>query len=514
MMLLLLSLAAAQDTCPVADDYLTGSDWLRALSLDLRGIVPSAEEYAALDASGEIPDSLIQSWLETPEFTDQVVRHHRALLTPNVADIRLLSNRQRLIEDETTGIWYRYLVAPNYRGGPVSCGDFEATWDGDGNLILDQDASGYTQEGWTWVSPYWDPQNPIKVCAYEAQEDKVSPWGTECDTYDGRFDPYCGCGPNLAWCDTPWLGHNGGNPRPPVSVSIVGDIEHRIAAVIQSDSSYLDILTGRTMYVNGPLAHFYRYQTKVPAHVRFNEVPVDPDLLPDIPFSAEDTWLPVEVGDEHAGILTSTFYLMKFQTRRGRANRFYNAFLCQPFQPPDGGISGLDSSATSLDLSRRDGCNYCHALLEPAGAHWGRWSEYGAGYLDPQRFPASSAECAWCAATGESCSEECSAYYVVDSLSSEEDPYLGWLKGYEFLEERHVPHVEEGPKLLVANAVADGRLPLCVAEKTASWLLGRQIEAWEEPWITELSQEFIADNYSYRTLVKEIVTSDNYRSVR
>ncbi|HND34793.1 MAG TPA: hypothetical protein PLA94_32540, partial [Myxococcota bacterium] len=69
--------------------------------------------------------------------------------------------------------------------------------------------------------------------------------------------------------------------------------------------------------------------------------------------------------------------------------------------------------------------NYCHALLEPAGAHWGRWSEYGAGYLDPQRFPASSAECAWCAATGESCSEECSAYYVVDSLSSEEDPYLG-----------------------------------------------------------------------------------------
>ncbi|HND34794.1 MAG TPA: DUF1585 domain-containing protein [Myxococcota bacterium] len=74
--------------------------------------------------------------------------------------------------------------------------------------------------------------------------------------------------------------------------------------------------------------------------------------------------------------------------------------------------------------------------------------------------------------------------------------------------------MEEGPKLLVANAVADGRLPLCVAEKTASWLLGRPIEEWEEPWITQLSQDFIADNYSYRTLVKEIVTSDNYRSVR
>ena len=513
----LLTPALASDdvddgTCPVTDDWLTGEAWMRSLSIDLRGVVPSPEEYAQLDADGEVPDSLIDAWMATPEFTTAVVRHHRDLLWPNVSDIRLLSNRQRLIQKGD--VWYRYLVAPNYRGGPVYCGDFEAEYDEDGELVLTTDDDGYTQEGWVWVSPYWDPENPVKVCALEAQEDEFSPWGTDCATYDSRYDPYCGCGPELAWCDTADLGHNGDVESPPVASAIVGDIEHRIAAIIDDDESYVELLTGRTMYVNGPLAHFYRYQTRLPAHVRFNEVPVDPSLLPDLDFTDEDTWVPIELGPEQSGLLTSTFYLMKFQTRRARANRYYNAFLCQPFQPPDGGIEGLDDAEATLDLTQRTGCNYCHAILEPAGAHWGRWSEYGAGFLDPGNFPAWSEACEWCAETGESCSEECAAYYLVDPLSSEEDPYVGWLKSYEFLEERHTSHAEEGPTLLVNSTIVDGRLPTCVAEKTAAWLLGRDIEPYEEPWIDELAATFSASDFRYRELVKAIVTSDNYRRVR
>lgn len=510
--LLMIGLALADDGfCPVTEDLLSGEDWLRSLSLDLRGVIPSPEDYEQLEG-GEVPESLIDAWMQTPEFTEQVVRHHRALLWPNVSDIRLLSNRQRLLYED--GVYYRYLVAPAYRGGPVSCGDFEAEWDQDGELITTTNEDGYIQEGWVEVHPYWAPDSTIKVCAFEAQEDRVSPWGTECDTYDGRYDPYCGCGPNLAWCDTFSLGHNGDNPNPPVAKAIVGDIEHRIAKVIDEDQSYLEILLGHTMFVNGPLAHFYRYQTRVPAHVRFNEVPVDPALLPDLPFTDEDTWVEVPLGDEQAGILTSTFYLMKFQTRRARANRFYNAFLCQPFTPPDGGIQNLDDPHATLDLSKREGCNYCHALLEPAGAHWGRWGEYGAGYTNPEDFPAFNEDCEWCAETGSSCSEACATYYLVDPLASEEDPYVGYLKSYEFLEDRYLENIEVGPKLLVDRTVVDGRLPVCVAEKTAAWLLGRDIEAYEEPWVQELSEEFVASGFRYRELVKAIVTSENYRSVR
>ncbi len=508
--------AAADDSvCPTDDALISGNAWLRALSLDLRGVVPTDEEYAEVEAAGEVPESLLDEWLATDDFAWQAVRYHRSLLWPRVTDIRLMANKQRLTYDYDAGLYYRYLVAENYRGCPMkTCGDFEASWTADGELVTTVDEEGCVQEGWVEVNPYWDMADTVKVCAFEAQETLVSPLGTECDTYDGRYDPYCGCGPNLAWCDTFSLGHNGDNPNPPVATAIAGDLEHRVAKVVREDQSYLELLTGRTMFVNGPLVHFLRYQTQVPAHVRFNEVPIDPDILPDLSFGDEDTWVEIELGEEQSGILTSMLYLMKYQTRRARANRFYNAFLCQPFQPPDTGLTDLDDPTPTLNLREREGCDYCHALLEPAAAHWGRWGEYGAGYLDPVTFPAQNDDCAWCAEAGESCSAACSNYYVVDALSSEEDPYIGWLRSYEFLEERNIDHVEVGPKLLVYSSVVDGRLPMCVASNTAEWLLGREIGPDDEAWVTELATGFSAGGFSFQGLVKDIVTSEEYRRVR
>ena len=509
----LLSSVQAQEypTCPQVVDELRGPELLRSLSLDLRGVVPSEDEYATLDGD-QVPEDLLREYLDSPEFAQQVVRHHRDLLWPNVSDIRLISNRQRLKLEEDR--WYRYLVAPHYRGAAIDCGDFEAEWDTNGELItVPGPESGSVQEGWVWVTPYWDSE-PIKVCAFGAQEPRVSPLGTECDTYDSRYDPYCGCGPNLAWCDIPDLGHNGDVANPPVHKALAGDIEHRVARIIEQDLSYLELLTGRTAYVNGPLVHFYRYQTQAPAHVRFNELPVDLELLPELAYTDTETWVPVELGPEQSGILTSPLYLMKYQTRRGRTNRFYDKFLCQPFTPPEGGLSDLDNPDVSLDLTQRAGCKYCHAVMEPAGAHWARWSEYGAGYLDPDEFPAFDPDCAWCAESGESCSEECDKYYVVDPLSSEEDPYVGWLSSYEFLEERHWDNAQAGPSLLVERGVADGRLPRCVASTTAEWLLGRELADGEEPWVEHLSAVFVASDFDYTELVYEIVSSDSYRSVR
>lgn len=510
LLLVVLSLAWAAPAA-AQDDLLDPHRWLRAMSLDVRGAPASPSEHARVSA-GESPEVQLDEWLQSDAFAEQVVRHHRSLLWPNVSDIRLLSKRQRLLYED--GKYYRYLVAPNYRGGPVSCGDFEASWDDDGALITQVDANGWIQEGWVWVAPYWDADTPVKVCAFDAQEDLESPWGVQCNTYEGRYDPHCGCGPNLAWCDTFSLGHNGGNPNPPVAAAIVGDLEQRVAHVIQDDQSYLELLTGRTMYVNGPLVHFLRYQTTVPAHIRFNEVAVDPALLPDLAFEDVDTWVPITLGPEQAGVLTSLAYLMKFQTRRSRANRFYNAFLCQPFQAPAGGLSGLDDPDPPLDLKQRDGCRYCHAILEPAAAHWGRFGEYGAGYLEPDRFPSYSDERAWCAATGESCSPECANYYVVDPLSSEEDPWVGWLKSYEYMDPRHAENIELGPDLLVASGVVDGRLPRCVARNTASWLLGREIADVEEEWLVELGGGFAAGGFDYKALVRSILTSERYRRVR
>ena len=185
----LLNSVQAQEypTCPQVVDELRGPELLRSLSLDLRGVVPSADEYATLDGD-QVPEELLREYLDSPEFAQQVVRHHRDLLWPNVSDIRLISNRQRLKLEEDR--WYRYLVAPHYRGAAIDCGDFEAEWDTNGELItVPGPESGSVQEGWVWVTPYWDSE-PIKVCAFGAQEPRVSPLGTECDTYDSRYDPY------------------------------------------------------------------------------------------------------------------------------------------------------------------------------------------------------------------------------------------------------------------------------------------------------------------------------------
>jgi hypothetical protein len=90
---------------------------------------------------------------------------------------------------------------------------------------------------------------------------------------------------------------------------------------------------------------------------------------------------------------------------------------------------------------------------------------------------------------------------------------VGWLRSYEFLEDRHVANVDGGPALLVEQTVVDGRLPDCVAETTATWLLGRPVTAEDEAWLAELSDALVAGGWSFRQLVKDVVLSDRYRRV-
>jgi len=267
--------------------------------------------------------------------------------------------------------------------------------------------------------------------------------------------------------------------------------------------------------VNGPIAFFWKYQTAVASRLRFDPAPLDHATLPYIKYTDDDKWIKVKLGPEHAGILTTPAFLLRFQTNRARANRFYNTFLCQPFQPPDSGIPVSDAAALAQpDLQKRAGCKYCHALLEPVSSFWGRWTENGAGYLDFTRFPAHSAACEKCAKTGQGCTNDCKRYYFMKALSEPEKDYLGMLKGYVFMQKVHHKHIKAGPRLGALEAFADGRLPDCVAHKTAARLLGRELSEDERTWAKQLSIAFVQGGYSYRDLVRAVVTSDVYRRVR
>jgi NAD-dependent dihydropyrimidine dehydrogenase PreA subunit len=238
---------------------------------------------------------------------------------------------------------------------------------------------------------------------------------------------------------------------------------------------------------------------------------VDPALLPDLTYQDDETWVEVELPGEHAGILSSVAYLMRFQTNRARANRFYDSFLCQPFNPPSSGIpAATEESAKQTDLQQRDGCKYCHALLEPAAAHWGRWTELGAAWLDPETYPAYREDCDKC----QGCAQVCTSYYLVNASVPAEEEFTGMLKAYVYRSEQHHQNVESGPSLLALSTLDDGRVAQCAGRSTTEWLLGRALSADEQAFAAAVTDGFVESGYSWKSLVRAIVTSPVYRRVR
>jgi hypothetical protein len=510
--------------CAAEDAQLDPHRQLRAWSLDLRGSLPTAEEHTLVDAVGGIPEGLLDEWLASPEFAQRVVRLHRGLLWNNVENVNLLNGKTNLhLNDGSPALW-RTNPAVSYRGASVPCLNEPAEWDEYGAIMTTDMGGGVQREGWVWVSPFWAPSTVARVCAFDAQEALITASGTDCSTLEGYDDVACGCGPELRYCR-----------RYPYSLEVrkafAGDVDRRIAGLIEEGRSYLDLFLDDRAHVNGPMVHYLKHQAKLATNTRIDPAPIPHALLPDLDFMDKE-FVEISLPAHHAGILSSIAFLIRFQTNRARANRFYNAFLCQPFQPPsmeceedeealedeeecEAGLPVDDEvSALEADLQKRDGCKYCHGILEPAASYWGRWTEQGAGYLDPAEFPPLSSDCQACAETGINCSDACKRYYLVNPLSVSELPFLGWLKGYVFRHEEHYDHVEVGPRLLAMGSVVDHKLPRCVARTAVQWLLGREVDATEEAWVEELAYRFASGGYHYGDLVRMIVMSRTYRRVR
>ena len=504
------------DACALEEIKLEKSRYLRAMSLDLRQKLPTLEEYARISEDESAIDEILDEWLSSEEFGERMVRHHRSLIWNNLSSVPLMSTKSVLVADDN-GIYWRPDLARNYRGSEVSCRDVAATTDSAGEIVYQEGQREYTidndrfidqtrREGFVEMEPYWAPGTKIKVCAYDAQEAATTAAGTNCASKAGFEDIRCGCGTALQFCVVDTIVQD-------VNRAVEGDVDRRIKSIILNDEPYTELFTSRRAFVNGPLVHFYRHQTGFPQDVSLEPAPVDVARLPNLSATAKDTWREIELPDYHAGLLTSPAYLLRFTTNRARANRLFDAFMCSPLTPPAGGLV-FNQTRPNPDLQRRDGCKYCHANLEPTAAFWGRWGEFGAGFLDPTQFPKRRSDCEACARTGEQCSEECRRFYVMNALAVEEEPYLGMLKSYRFRQDVHERHVEEGPKLLVINSVVDSRFSDCVSQKIASRLMGRTLLKEEGEWLKKLAQEFVSSSYSYKALVKAIVKSENYRRVQ
>ena len=88
LLLVFTSLALAQENeeCSLPDVTLDKYQYLRALSLDLRGELPSPEEYEALESLEDVSEALIDGYLISEQFADRAVRWHMAHLWTNITN--------------------------------------------------------------------------------------------------------------------------------------------------------------------------------------------------------------------------------------------------------------------------------------------------------------------------------------------------------------------------------------------------------------------------------------------
>ena len=457
--------------CARDDPVMDESEVLRAWSLQLRGYPPSVNEYHAIETGETNPDELLDLWLESEDFAEQSVRFHRNHFWPNITNVNLFNASFSFRREAGSLPYWRINVGTIYRGGPVPCLDQPAEFDG-GQIITWEQEDGTHLEGYVLVNPYWAPETTIKVCAFDARATLNAPDGTSCKSRVGLTRAECGCGPELKWCAT---NETATAMRDALGVAVDVAVERLIA----EERPYTDLFLKNIAYFNGPLAHYWTHVAQrydlYPANA--NVVPVG--LISDIPYGDVDVWKAVELAPQHAGVLTSPVYLMRFTSNRRRGRRYIEALLNQPFVPPAGGLD-IDSEASpEPDTTAKDGCKYCHAILEPAAEHWGRWTEFAMQYLPPESYPPCRADCQLCAYTG-GCSEDCETNYVTQGALTKETLYYGWLKPYQFnvegalldeiaaeaeatkvqcepglVAQAELDHIELGPKNFVKMTIVD-----------------------------------------------------------
>lgn len=520
------ALAQVSPTCDQRRD-LDKYQLLRRLSLDLRGKVPSYDEYVALDAQASIPASTVTAWLASDDFRIAMRRYHEELFWPNVSNVALSATNSQL---NLLGTPAAYAIASTtkrriFRGAAdvntalgAQCGDFEQTQFTTGFVpatagIRTSVVNGVTvkQEGWRMVTPYWST-TPVKVCAFDAMETErvtVSGRVIECNSTDADARPECGCGPNLRHCYGPTA-----QVRTVIQNAMREQLNLMVDRVTTGGQPYTELVTARSAPVNGPLVFWKRYLAPHLSYARIIALPDPNEPLTNANF-ADTTWRTVDRGSAlHAGVLTAPAYLLRFQTNRGRANRFRADFECESFVPP----SQLETPAqgcsdSSDDLTQRCTCRYCHRQLEPMAAGWGQFSEAGTTLMgDLTMFPRTRASCV------NSGSAFCRRFYVTDSTA--DNP--GALLPYQYANAAHpdiTAALAAGPKGRVNAIVADGTFARCSVKRAWSYFMKRDLrlvgtDPDEAAALATLTSGFQSNGYRLPWLVEQIVSQPSYRRVR
>lgn len=274
--------------------------------------------------------------------------------------------------------------------------------------------------------------------------------------------------------------------------------------VFAQDRDFRDVLQGSYSFVNGPLVQFYK--DIAPAGccgqgINFGysqpDPLLDPAKLPDLLPHDAAIWKMIDRGPRASGIMTMPIFLTKYGTRRARAHVLWNAFACKDF------IAGNVQlkPSTEPDLTKREGCNLCHATLEPLSAYFTRIQESSWTYLPAQLFPADNPKCAVADVT--KMSTACKTYYDPAFTTDKSARIRGAYAS--------MPNAEAGPQGLAKALVSSSDFERCAAENVASSFLGRALTTDDGALQDTLAKTFVAGGYKMRAMVKALLKSDAYK---
>jgi hypothetical protein len=516
---------------------------IRRTALALIGRVPTLDEYLAVKGlSYDDPKvlALIDGWMQSDEHRIQMRRMHMDLLWANPGGVQLrdLNITLARVDFGNKDFYWRLQGVGRkllYRGGNGThdCQNVDQAKLGYTNGVpncqdkgYDESGKPYCQEGWVTVKPYVDPATPMKVCAFDAQTTLT--WTNagqtlSCGDVLERGSQKCGCGPDLRFCmfGAPYL------LDPVITSAMQEQLLLSVDDYTRGQAPYRELLTSKKSYSNGQLDFFMKH---VAPGVAFNRVYVEPHtgdaaLKPDW---LDTKFREVTRGKSHSGILTTPAYTLRFQTNRGRANRFRIAFLGQYYLPPSNTPApGCDVDA--VDLTKRCICQGCHKTLEPLAARFGSISEAGSALLSdfPKEFP-SQAECN--KVLGVASLGACNRFYTKLVKGDPDHPGVKadvWrLKPLEWIDS----HPEQGAAYASgpAGLVADEALKK-VAGKPYSylaWSITRHVfstvmardfdldptsEDNEQALLDKLAGEFEKSDFNFRTLVRSVATLPEFR---
>jgi hypothetical protein len=505
---------------------------LRRTALAVMGRVPTLAEYALV--SGEDAEAAYEAqidlWLASDEYRLQMRRYHSELLWTNPFGASLRDAGMTLSRDNATQIWRLNQAGPSkvFRGGNGThfCQDVEQTTLqpdyqlGDAPYCEPKNGGEWCEEGWVLVSPYVDPAQSIKVCAFEAQTAATwtktggqNPGTYPCNDLQGRQQKSCGCGPSLDYC----MLAGPAAPEPIVWEAMREQLLRLVDDHTGGQAPYHELLTTKRGYSTGPLDHYQRNQAPMPNFSKtYNAWHTGDAKLQGLKFT-DETWYATERSGSHAGILTLPAYLLRYQTNRGRANRFRIAFLGQYFVPAT--TSSTDGCTDeSEDLTGRCYCRDCHKTLEPLAAWFGGFAEAGSAPLSDFQKEVS---------TQKACAEQLlpGANQVCNRFYKKLGPSLWRLLPLEWATQHpeYEASFDAGPAGLVAQALAPfgdkpySTLAWATVRNLWAFLAGRELDLDplssdnEQALLDELATAFEASDMSLPGLVKHIVMTPSFR---